>query len=141
MTSRSTSTTRRSNARRPCCWPPRRSAARCSAASTTARSRRFGVSVACWGCRSRSPTTSLPRVPAQQPTSGRLDPALAKPVLDDADYADVVRIVRDSSGIDESYAYAKTFGDKARAELEVFPPSAYRDALESLIYYVVGRRS
>ena len=86
-------------------------------------------------------TVTLPLMLARQAKNGRLDAVLAKPVLDDADYAEVVRIVRDSPGIDESYAYAKTFGDKARAELQVFPPSAYRDALESLTYYVVGRRS
>jgi geranylgeranyl pyrophosphate synthase len=86
-------------------------------------------------------TVTLPLMLARQSTNGQLDAVLAKPVLDNADYAEVVRIVRNSSGIDESYAYAKTFGDKARAELEAFPPSAYRDALESLTYYVVGRRS
>jgi heptaprenyl diphosphate synthase len=86
-------------------------------------------------------TVTLPLMLARQAKNGRLDAVLAKPVLDDADYAEVVRIVRDSSGIDESYAYAKTFGDKARAELQAFPPSAYRDALEALTYYVVGRRS
>ena len=86
-------------------------------------------------------TVTLPLMLARQANNGRLDAVLAKPVLDDADYAEVVRLVRGSSGIDESYAYAKTFGDKARAELAAFPPSAYRDALESLTYYVVGRRS
>ena len=86
-------------------------------------------------------TVTLPLMLARQAKNGRLDAVLAKPVLNDADYAEVVRIVRDSNGIDESYAYAKTFGDKARAELHAFPPSAYRDALESLTYYVVGRRS
>jgi geranylgeranyl pyrophosphate synthase len=86
-------------------------------------------------------TVTLPLMLARQAKNGRLDAVLAKALLDDADYAEVVRIVRDSNGIDESYAYAKTFGDKARAELQAFPPSAYRDALESLTYYVVGRRS
>jgi len=86
-------------------------------------------------------TVTLPLMLARQANNGRLDAVLAKPVLDDNDYAEVVRLVRGSSGIDESYAYAKTFGDKARAELRAFPPSAYRDALESLTYYVVGRRS
>jgi len=86
-------------------------------------------------------TVTLPLMLARQANNGRLDAVLAKPVLDDADYAEVVRLVRGSSGIDESYAYAKTFGDKARAELRAFPPSAYRDALESLTYYGVGRRS
>jgi heptaprenyl diphosphate synthase len=86
-------------------------------------------------------TVTLPLMLARQSGNGQLDAVLAKPVLDDADYAEVVQIVRASSGIDESYAYAKTFGDKARAELQAFPPSSYRDALESLTYYVVGRRS
>jgi heptaprenyl diphosphate synthase len=86
-------------------------------------------------------TVTLPLMLARQANNGRLAAVLAKPVLDDADYAEVVRLVRDSNGIDESYAYAKTFGDKARAELAAFPPSAYRDALESLTYYVVGRRN
>jgi geranylgeranyl pyrophosphate synthase len=86
-------------------------------------------------------TVTLPLMLARQSTNGQLDAVLAKPVLDDADYAEVVRIVRNSSSIDESYAYAKTFGDKARAELAAFSPSAYRDALESLTYYVVGRRN
>ncbi|MEA2634733.1 MAG: hypothetical protein QOH92_1500 [Chloroflexota bacterium] len=86
-------------------------------------------------------TVTLPLMLARQANNGRLAAVLAKPALDDADYAEVVRLVRDSIGIDESYAYAKTFGDKARAELAAFPPSAYRDALESLTYYVVGRRN
>jgi heptaprenyl diphosphate synthase len=88
-------------------------------------------------------TVTLPLMLARHDPSldGELDAVLSKPVLDDADYAQVVQIVRRSRGIDESYAYAKTFGDRARAELEAFPPSAYRDALESLTYYVVRRRN
>jgi heptaprenyl diphosphate synthase len=88
-------------------------------------------------------TVTLPLMLARHDPSldGELDAVLSKPVLDDADYAQVVRIVRGSRGIEESYAYAKTFGDKARAELQAFPPSAYREALESLTYYVVRRRS
>jgi heptaprenyl diphosphate synthase len=88
-------------------------------------------------------TVTLPLMLARHDSSldGELDAVLSKPVLDDADYAEVVRIVRRSRGIDEAYAYAKTFGDKARAELQGFPPSGYRDALESLTYYVVRRRN
>jgi geranylgeranyl pyrophosphate synthase len=62
-------------------------------------------------------------------------------MLRDADYAEVVRIVRGSRGIEESYAYARDYGEKARAELDAFPSSSYRDALESLTYYVVRRRN
>jgi len=72
---------------------------------------------------------------------GKLEVILDKPVLQDADYADVVQIVRGSRGIEESYEYARRFGEQARAELEAFAPSAYRDALEGLTFYVVGRRS
>jgi len=88
-------------------------------------------------------TVTLPLMLARHDPSvdGRLESILAKTTLQDSDYAEVVRIVRGSSGIEESYEYARTFGDKARAELQVFPPSAYRDALESLTYYVVGRRN
>ncbi len=88
-------------------------------------------------------TVTLPLMLARHDPSvdGRLDAILEKGTLQDADYAEVVRIVRDSRGIEESYGYAKAFGDKARAELQAFPPSPYRDAFESLTHYVVGRRS
>jgi heptaprenyl diphosphate synthase len=88
-------------------------------------------------------TVTLPLMLARRDPSvdGRLEAILEKGTLQDPDYAEVVRIVRGSRGIEESYGYARTFGDKARAELLVFPPSAYRDALESLTYYVVGRRN
>ena len=88
-------------------------------------------------------TVTLPLMLARHDPAvdGRLDAILEKATLQDADYAEVVRIVRGSRGIEESYGYAKTFGDKARAELQAFPPSPYRDAFESLTYYVVRRRS
>jgi geranylgeranyl pyrophosphate synthase len=88
-------------------------------------------------------TVTLPLMLARHDPSvdGRLDAILGKTTLQDSDYAEVVRIVRDSRGIEESYGYAKAFGDKARAELQAFPPSPYRDAFESLTHYVVLRRS
>jgi geranylgeranyl pyrophosphate synthase len=88
-------------------------------------------------------TVTLPLMLARHDPSlnGELDGVLSKPVLDDADYAQVVRIVRRSRGIDESYEHARSFGEKARAELQAFSPSPFRDALESLTYYVVGRRN
>jgi heptaprenyl diphosphate synthase len=88
-------------------------------------------------------TVTLPLMLARHDpdVDGKLDAILEKATLQDADYAEVVRIVRGSRGIEESYGYAKAFGDKARAELQAFPPSPYRDAFESLTYYVVRRRS
>ncbi len=66
---------------------------------------------------------------------------LAKPVITDADYAEVVALVRRSRGIDESYEHALRFGEKARAELAGLPPSPAKEALETLTSYVVSRRS
>ena len=88
-------------------------------------------------------TVTLPLMLARHDplVDGQLDAILDKPSLQDADYADVVRIVRGSRGIEESYAYARRFGEQARAELDAFEPSPYREALEGLTYYVVGRRN
>ena len=66
---------------------------------------------------------------------------LARPVLTDADYAEVVSVVRRSTGIEQSYEHALRFGEQARAELTAVPPSPYRDALEILTSYVVSRRN
>lgn len=88
-------------------------------------------------------TVTLPLMLARSDpgVNGDLEAILRKASLSDADYADVVRIVRGSKGVEESYEYARQFGEKARAELAAFAPSAYRDALESLTYYVVRRRN
>jgi geranylgeranyl pyrophosphate synthase len=88
-------------------------------------------------------TVTLPLMLARQDPSvdGHLEAILARgDDLKDADYAEVVHIVRNSSGIDASYGYAQTFAKRAREQLEAFPLSPYREALESLTYYVVRRR-
>ncbi|TMD08849.1 MAG: polyprenyl synthetase family protein [Chloroflexi bacterium] len=88
-------------------------------------------------------TVTLPLMLALQDpgVDGRLRRVLDRPVLRDADYAEVVSIVRHSRAIDESYEVARRFGEQARAALEVFPPSSYKDALEELTHYVVRRRN
>jgi heptaprenyl diphosphate synthase len=88
-------------------------------------------------------TVTLPLMLARSDpgVNGQLEAILRKPVLHDDDYADVVRIVRGSRGIEESYGYAREFGEKARSELKAFAPSQHRDALESLTHYVIRRRS
>jgi heptaprenyl diphosphate synthase len=88
-------------------------------------------------------TVTLPLMLARSDpgVNGELEAILEKPDLLDADYAAVVRIVRGSRGIEESYEHARMFGEKARDELKEFPPSPHRDALESLTYYVVRRRN
>ncbi|HYS29075.1 MAG TPA: polyprenyl synthetase family protein [Candidatus Limnocylindria bacterium] len=87
-------------------------------------------------------TVTLPLMLALQDpgVDGGLRRVLDRPVLRDADYAEVVSIVRHSRAIDESYEVARRFGEQARAALEVFPPSTYKDALEELTHYVVRRR-
>jgi octaprenyl-diphosphate synthase len=72
---------------------------------------------------------------------GGLRRVLDRPNLTDADYAEVVAIVRHSRAIDESYEVARRFGEQARAALAPFPPSSYKDALEELTHYVVRRRN
>jgi heptaprenyl diphosphate synthase component 2 len=72
---------------------------------------------------------------------GQLRRVLDRPILTDADYAEVVAIVRQSRAIDESYEQARRFAEQARETLAPFPPSVYRDALEELTHYVVRRRS
>ena len=88
-------------------------------------------------------TVTLPLMLARTDpgVNGELEAILRNRVLTDADYAEVVRIVRGSRGVEESYQYARQFGEKARAELAGFASSEHRDALESLTYYVVRRRN
>ena len=87
-------------------------------------------------------TVTLPLMLALKDPSldGRLRRILDKSELDDADYAEVVRVVRDSKGIEESYEYAAQFAEQARAELNAFPESAEREALLQLTGYVVRRK-
>jgi geranylgeranyl pyrophosphate synthase len=88
-------------------------------------------------------TVTLPLMLALQDpgVDGGLRRVLDRPILTDSDYAEVVSIVRHSRAIDESYEVARRFGEQARAALEVFPPSTYKDALEELTHYVVRRRN
>ena len=72
---------------------------------------------------------------------GQLERILRKPRLSDEDYADVVLIVRRSRGIDESLEHAQAFSERARAELQVFPSSPAREALQELTRFVVRRKN
>ncbi len=87
-------------------------------------------------------TVTLPLMLALQDgqASEQLRRVLARPRLEDRDYAEVVAIVRASRGIDQSYEHARAFSERARAELMRFPESPYREALEELTRFVVGRK-
>jgi len=88
-------------------------------------------------------TVTLPLMLALQDpgVDGRLRRVLDRPKLTDADYKEVVLIVRDSRAIDEAYEYARRFAEEARQVIAAFPSSFYKDALEELTHYVVRRRN
>ncbi|HYM50631.1 MAG TPA: polyprenyl synthetase family protein [Candidatus Limnocylindrales bacterium] len=71
----------------------------------------------------------------------RLERVLARVPMEDADYAEVVAIVRESRAIEESYEQARSFSRRAAAELDRFAPSPYREALRELTAYVVRRKN
>ncbi len=86
-------------------------------------------------------TVTLPLMYAlEDPEVGsQLRAVLAREKLEDADFAEVVSLVRGSTGVERSERRAHEFADRARAELSVFPPSTTRSTMESLCDYVVER--
>ncbi|HEY6379389.1 MAG TPA: polyprenyl synthetase family protein [Candidatus Dormibacteraeota bacterium] len=89
----------------------------------------------------RQGTVTLPLMYAlsDRHTEGRLRAVLARQPLGDPDYAEVVALVRESCGVEQTEARAREFGERARAELAVFPESEARTTLEALCGYVVER--
>ena len=72
---------------------------------------------------------------------GGLRRVLDRPTLTDADYKEVVAIVRHSAAIDQSYEHARRFAEEARQALAPFSSSIYKEALEELTHYVVRRKN
>jgi geranylgeranyl pyrophosphate synthase len=90
----------------------------------------------------RQGTVTLPLMLALQdgPVAAELRTVLERPCLEDADYAEVVALVRRSPAVEASYEQARSFSERAAAELHPFPASPYRTALEELTRYVVRRK-
>jgi len=90
----------------------------------------------------RQGTVTLPLMLALEDpaVAPRLRQVLDKKDLNDADYLTVVEAVRSSSAIAEAERHAREFADKARAELQPFPPSESKHTLERICEYVVERR-
>jgi heptaprenyl diphosphate synthase len=88
-------------------------------------------------------TVTLPLMLALQDpaVAPRLESVLARSPLLDADFGEVVAIVRESAAIEASYEDARSFSRRAAAELERFPRSPYKEALLELTHYVVGRKN
>ncbi|MBJ7609607.1 MAG: polyprenyl synthetase family protein [Candidatus Dormibacteraeota bacterium] len=89
----------------------------------------------------RQGTVTLPLMLALQ-TAGAgsaLRQVLARQPLTDADYEQVVQLVRSSGAIEATEAQAHDFATRARAQLGEFEPSDARGTLEMVCDYVVDR--
>ncbi len=91
----------------------------------------------------RQGTVTLPLMLALQEavTGPRLRAVLAKEQMTDADYDEIVALVRHSGAIDRTEAQAHDFAMRARAKLGTFDPSPARSTLERVCDYVVQRRT
>jgi heptaprenyl diphosphate synthase component 2 len=90
----------------------------------------------------RQGTVTLPLMLAlkDREAGPRLRAILDKIDLNDADYATVVTLVRNSPAIAEAERSAQEFALEAAAELRGFPPSEALTTLERVCGYVVERR-
>jgi heptaprenyl diphosphate synthase len=90
----------------------------------------------------RQGTITLPLMYAlrDEALGPRLRELLAREPISEADYDEVVALVRDSPAIAQAERHAHEFADRASAELAVFPRSESRAVLEKVCDYVVERR-
>jgi len=91
----------------------------------------------------RQGTVTLPLMLAlEEPTvAPALRALLGQEFVTDADYEQVVRLVRRSGAIERTEAQAHDFALRARAKLANFDDSPSRSTLESICDYVVDRRT
>jgi geranylgeranyl pyrophosphate synthase len=54
-------------------------------------------------------------------------------------WRDIIRMLRELRAPDMAYAKATEYATRAKASLDVFPPSRERDALKALADYVLSR--
>ncbi|WP_433873846.1 polyprenyl synthetase family protein [Saccharopolyspora sp. CA-218241] len=69
----------------------------------------------------------------------RLAELLSGPITEDAEVEEALALLRDSNGLAQARATLDDFADDARAELATLPAGPARDALSSLVDYVVAR--
>ncbi len=74
-----------------------------------------------------------------EPSTARLRALLGHPLLDDAEHAEALRLLRASDGLAEARDTLRTYADTARQELRALPASAARAGFEALTYFVVER--
>jgi len=90
----------------------------------------------------RQGTITLPLMYALRDAAAgpRIRELLGREPMREADYDEVVELVRDSPAVELAERHAHEFADRAAAELSVFPPSQPRAVLEKVCDYVVERR-
>ncbi|MHB8572624.1 MAG: polyprenyl synthetase family protein [Candidatus Dormibacteria bacterium] len=89
----------------------------------------------------RQGTVTLPLMYALEdaPSRSVLEPILARASLEESDFAQVVEVVRQSPGVERSYAAAQDWSRRAVADMTMFPESPYRQALVDIAEFVVAR--
>jgi heptaprenyl diphosphate synthase len=69
----------------------------------------------------------------------RLRALVSRPLVDDAEHAEALRLLRTSSAMDEATATLRSYADTARATLAGLPEVPARAALEALTEIVIAR--
>ncbi|MFA7323203.1 MAG: polyprenyl synthetase family protein [Candidatus Nanopelagicales bacterium] len=76
---------------------------------------------------------------SNDPTDGRLQALLDRPLPDDAEHAEALALLRHHPALEQARAQARNWADDARASLSPLPEGPAREALELLCDYVVSR--
>ena len=76
--------------------------------------------------------------------AGSEDAEKVRTVLEDRGFSrvtreEIVRLARDHGALEEARALAEQYAEQARADVMVFEPSPYRDALEALPGFILAR--
>jgi heptaprenyl diphosphate synthase len=90
----------------------------------------------------REGVTTLPALYALRdadPAHARLRELVARPLVDDGEHAEALRLLRASPALAEARATTQAYADAARATLETLPAVPARAALESLTDQVTSR--
>ena len=88
----------------------------------------------------REGVATLPGVVALHSSADdRLPSLVSHPLLDDAEHAEALRLLRASSALDEARATLRSYADTARLTLAGLPDVPARAAFEALTELVIAR--
>lgn len=76
---------------------------------------------------------------SDDPAEARLRSLVARPIVDDAEHAEALALLRVSPAMGSARATLVSYADRARTLLSELPSSPARDALEALADYVIAR--